>query len=359
MRVRHGTLSGHLRTPLELERIITQRAATTEEYELNEHWTTHLAYLGADTCSAIDRCLATFSADYDACIARVTGEMIQIRSVEKPDGLFNVNLYVSRFRLWRAQLTSDLTFDAFFDRLMELFWDAVEMSLTEVRLTIDQRLKPEVNAMFLDLERRVREIAGGRATSDLDRAIRTAQTGTTQALDIVKDWFRLSQPTTEPHFPIEDLIDVGLQCVTAIHRDFSPEVVKAVDPLPRFASALVLFSDIFFIIFDNIRRHSGLGSHPRVSVWVEDKGDRVRIVTRNELSPAARTDADVARVDAIRQAIAQGDYRLAVKSEGGTGLIKLRKLISTGDDGRRRLEFGFGETDFFVDLELTKTEIDL
>lgn len=357
MRVRHGTLSGQLRTPLEVEGIITQRAATTEEYERNEHWTARLTHLDADTCSAIDECLATFSAGYDACIARVTSEMIQIRGTEKPNGLFNVNLYLNRFRVWRSQLTSDLTSDAFFERLMDLFWNSVEASLTEVRLTIDEQLKPEVNAMFADLERQIRELAGTRPTSDLDRAIRTAQTGTLQALDIVKDWFRLSQPTSEPDFPIGDLIDVGLQCVTAIHREFSPEVVRTVDPLPPFADALVLFSDIFFIIFDNIRRHSGLGPTPKVSIRVEDKGDRVRIMTRNEMSPVARMEVDVARVDAIRQVIARGDYQHAVRSEGGTGLIKLRKLISTGDHGRRWLEFGFGEADFYVDLELAKTEI--
>ncbi len=58
MRIRHGTLSGQLRTPLEVERVITQRAAGTEEYESNEHWLAQLAHLPYNACEAIDARLA-------------------------------------------------------------------------------------------------------------------------------------------------------------------------------------------------------------------------------------------------------------------------------------------------------------
>jgi hypothetical protein len=65
-----------------------------------------------------------------------------------------------------------------------------------------------------------------------------------------------------------------------------------------------------------------------------------------------------AKIDRIRGIIASGDYQRAVSSEGGTGLIKLRKLIGTGDKPTRRLDFGYEDDGhFFVDLEIGKREI--
>jgi hypothetical protein len=358
MRIRHGTLSGQLRTPLEVEKLITQRAAGTDEYESNQHWEKRLAHLPDTTVARLNDCLAQFSARYDAFIANLASELIQIKTTAKPEGLFNVNLKSVRFLLWIADLRSDMSFEAFFDRLIELFWASVDDSLTMVRGTIDGQLKPEITQMFTALEASIKSAAPGVSTSDLDRAVRTAQTGTLQALDIVKDWFKLSQPISEPEFPIQDLIDVGLQCVTTIHRDFAPDVSRRVAPLPPIANALVLFSDIFFILFDNIRRHSANGPNVKVDIVVEDKGDRLRIVTRNEIGESARSADAVDRISKIKKTILDGAYQKAVTSEGGTGLIKLRRLIGNSEAGKRRLDFGFEDLHFFVELELSKREIE-
>lgn len=360
MRIRHGTLSGQLRTPLEVEKIITQRASGTESYEANLHWNESLSHLDPHIRRAIDARLADFSADYDNFIARIANELIQIRSTEKPEGLFDVSLKSVRFHLWVASLTIDMTFDAFFDRCLELFWESVETCLDSVRNVIDTTLKGEVVRMFSKLETEISEMAGGIPTPDLDRAIRTSQTGAQHALDLVKDWFRLSKPLTEPTFPVEDLIDVGLQCVRTIHRDFTPIVKRHAPPLPPFAGALTLFSDIFFIIFDNIRRHSGTDGAPEVEIDIADLGDRLRMVTRSEIAAGVCTAESRARLDRIKKTIANGDYQRAVSSEGGTGLIKLRKLIGNGGRATRRLDFGYdGGNRFYVDLDIGKQEVTL
>ncbi len=357
LRIRHGTLSGQLRTPLEIERIITQRGSDGEEYGSNLHWLERLRHLPDEAAASIDARLSRFSADYDAFISRIAQEMIQIHRSDRPFGLFRISLRSVRFRLWVADLRPDMTFEEFFESAMEIFWESVEHSLGAVRETIDAVLKPEVNAKFAELEKDLRSLAGTMPTADLDRAVRTARTGTLQALDLVKDWFRLSQPISEPAFPIGDLIDVGLQCVKAIHHDFAPVVTRDVDPLPPFAGALVLFSDIFFIIFDNVRRHAGMGPDPHVSIEVRSAGDRLRIVARNEVADGIRNPETVERIEAIERAIAEGDYGSAVRSEGGTGLIKLRKLIGSDAGEARRLRFGFDDAGFHVELELGLREI--
>ncbi|WP_181008509.1 HAMP domain-containing histidine kinase [Sphingomonas montanisoli] len=354
MRIRHGTLSGQLRTPVEVENLITQRAAGTDEYEVNRYWADQFGELDVETREAASARLSKFSADYDALISRMASELIQVRSSDKPDGLFSMNLKAVRFRVWIAHINVGVTFDQFFDSAMELFWESVDASLVSVRGMIDGFFKPEVHDLFADLEKDMQGIVQGIAIPDLERAIRSARTAAIQALDIVKDWFRLSQPISEPAFPIGDLIDVGLQCVTAIHHDFNPDVKKDLDPLPPFGNGLTLFSDIFFILFDNVRRHSGKGARPEIAIEVREREDMLHLTARNKVEPQSCSDDAVARVEKIRKAIADGDFERAMRSEGGTGLIKLHMLINRrqSEDGRRKLDFGFDNGEFFVSLEM-------
>ncbi len=360
MRIRHGTLFGQLRKPLEAEKIITQKASDTGDYEANSYWPIRLFQLEQDLLAGIDARLAEFSAEYDAFITQISNELIQVQGPDKPKGLFSIVLMSIRFRIWASEISSELSFDAFFDGCVELFWEAVSASLDMVRSVIDEQLKPRVTAMFANLERDIEDLAGSAPTVDLDRAIRTAQTGAHQALDLVKDWFQPPQPTAEPNFPIEDLIDVGLQSVRKIRRDFDPEVDLEVPPLPPFASALTLFSDIFFIIFDNIRQHSGVAGRPQVRIVVEDQGDSLRINACSEIAAWACSEAARAKIGRIKDLIASNGYQQAVTSEGGTGLIKLRKLVGKGEGVPAHLDFGFVESSsFFVEFKLGKREIQL
>ncbi|KAF2989830.1 hypothetical protein OGR47_04575 [Methylocystis sp. MJC1] len=358
MRIRHGTLSGQMRTPLEVERVITQRAADTDEYEPNQFWLDHLSNIDPEVNFQVSTRLTRFSADYDALIGRVANELIQIQSPQKPRGLFKIEVRPVLFQFWASELSSEMSFDAFFDSCIDLFWTQVAHCMKNVRSVIDDELKPYVTAIFTDLETDIERIANGYSTTDLDRAIRIAQTGVQQALDHVKDWFQLPQPLTEPIFPIQDLIDVGLQCVRTIHHEFDPIVTRDVPPLPPFAHALVLFSDIFFIIFENVRRHSGVGSRPNVNIHITEHEDHMIIRTTSEVGASVCNQASLEKIDRIRTLIASGDYQRAVISEGGTGLIKLSKLISKGGARRMRLDFGFeGANSFYVELELAKKVI--
>ena len=363
MRIRHGTLSGQLRSPLERERIITQRNEL-REYAPNEYWIQRLTHLDWQVRKRIDDRLQKFSAAYDAFIDRIANELVQIRSNDKKHGVFQtvddsagyrlVGIRSVRFRIFVGDIKPSSTFEEFLELCFSLFWESVEPCLTEFRALIDSVLKPEVNALFTQLEGDLPDISAFASTADLDRAVRTAQTGAQQALDRVKEWFRPPQPTAVPDFSFEELVDIGLQCVRAIHADFDPILVQEVPPLPAI-KGLVFFSDIFFIVFDNIRRHSGISPHPRVMIEVDRLENRLSILIHSEVAPSARTDNAEGKVARIRQSIVEGDYQRAVRLEGGTGLIKLRRIIGT-----LPLDFGFtGEDEFFVKFEVGIFDIEV
>lgn len=358
MRIRHGTLSGQLRSPLEQEKIITQRESGAHDYKSNLYWLNALPHIDHFARVAIDTRLARFSKEYDDFIDRIAKDLIQVRSKDKQQGLFDVHLTSVGAWFLVTETRETTTFDQFLDKSFELFWASVEeQCLKKIRDVIDNQLKKEVNALFDGLADDIDRLSGVSPTTYLNSAIRTAQTGAQQALDRVKAWFQLSRTLSTSELSFNDLVDIGVECVKTIHRDFDPTIIRNVPDLPLIAS-LTLVSDIFIIIFDNIWRHSGILRNPTVEIAVTNESDRLKIIIDNQVAPGVRTDAVEAKVHRIKQSILEGAYKTAVRSEGGTGFIKLRKIIGNTESTQPVLDFGFRDDGrFFVDLEIHVTEI--
>ncbi len=150
------------------------------------------------------------------------------------------------------------------------------------------------------------------------------------------------------------LLDIGLQCVKKVHHDFDPIIDKKVE-VPHGIVSLTFFSDIFFIVFDNIRRHSGTDSNPHVFVQAREELGHLHIVIRSEVSRSNLLH-NQRRVEGIKQSFVDGRYEGAVRSEGGTGLTKLWNILSLSRE--HDVDFGFDPDGwFFVELHLTLTEL--
>lgn len=355
MRIRHGALSGQLRGPLELEKVITQRTAGINSYASNEIWLERLVGITATAKDSIDLGLCIFSARYDNLIERLTNDLVQVRSLEKPSGLFYLDTTPIHLRFLATTVRPTTTFDEFFDECINLFWTSVENCLRIVHSAIESKIKPGINEVFYTLQSTINHAAPSQFTADLDRAVRTAQTNSLQACEQMKDWFKLPTPRAEPFFEVEQLIDIGLQCVQRIHKDFNPIIEKDILELPPVAGALTMFSDIFFILFDNARKYSNLGTSPKLWITVKrDSQQALSFLVENEVSAEADMQSCTERMIAIRALIESGGYHGSLRTEGGTGLIKLKKIIGSNHS----LEFGYvSERKFFVEFNLALREI--
>lgn len=357
MRIRHGALSGQLRGPLELEKIITQRSSDSNSYTSNEVWLNQLTGISENARDDIDLGLCIFSARYDSLIERLTNDLVQIQSKEKPNGLFYLDITPLDLRFLASSVRPSTTFDEFFDKCINLFWTSVEYCLQMVHSAIENRVKPEINDIFDTLQSTIRLASSSQFTADLDRAVRTAQTNSLQACEQMKDWFKLPTPRAEPLFEVEQLIDIGLQCVQRIHKEFTPIIDRNIPDLPKVAGALTIFSDIFFILFDNARKYANIGASPKLWIKVErDSPETLSFLVLSEVSPVTDFESCTERVDAIRSLIDSGGYHDSLRTEGGTGLIKLKKIIGP----YHLLEFGhMPENKFFVKFNLTLREISI
>jgi hypothetical protein len=344
MRIRHGALSGQLRAPLEEERLITQRDSSSEEYLATVFWMHRLEPFGPDIRNGVNERLRSFSRDYDALINSFARDQIQIRSTEREKGLFTATVPQERLVLLAHEIDCSTTFDSFVDLCFAVFWESVEASLEDVRQYIDRTVGPEMQALFLSLMTDIEAIDSDFSIPDLNNAIRSSATKAHQALDQVKNWFRQAKPLPPKTYSFKEIVEIGLQQVRRIYHDFAPGLTIDIGEMPPVGD-LTRFSDIFFIIFANIAKHSGIAETPRTKVSAQLTGSLLRIEVENDVALSSITPDVRARVDGIKAVIEKGGYHQAVRSEGGTGLIKLRNL-AVRDQGM--VDFGFGEDDTFV-----------
>jgi hypothetical protein len=186
MRIRHGTLSGQLRSPLEQLNIITRRDAETEEYQRNSYWEQQLdGRVSKKQIEEILEILRDFSRSYDEFIGVLSQELIQVHSEKRPNGLLDVKLMSHRFAVFYHELDKKTDFDDFLDRCFDLFYESLEGSLDRTRNVINTKCKGDVTAMFQRLEDDVSQVVFHERVSELIRSSRTAQTNSLQALDVV------------------------------------------------------------------------------------------------------------------------------------------------------------------------------
>ncbi len=346
MRIRHGALSGQLRGPLEDEKIITQRKVGSDEYTSNEFWVKQLQAKDRRVAQKVDDRLKRFSKDYDSLINAFAKDKVQIYGAERREGFFHRGIASDQLLLLEHEIHRDTSFDGFAELCFRLFWDVVDVDLEKVRNYIDDALKPQLNRLFSSLIADIESETLDFEISELDNALRSAQTKAQQALDEVKDWFRSAKPNPRAHFSFEELIGIGAQQVKRMHRNFDPDIRASVAALPAFVQ-LNRFSDIFYIIFENIQRHSGIRDRPVVDIEASISDDMLHITVESDVASTARSAESEERIRILKQTMAEDEVQRAARSEGGTGMIKLRNIIEPDRDGNSYLNFGFTEGDRF------------
>jgi hypothetical protein len=353
VRIRHGVLSGHLRAPLEAEKIVTlQREAGSGDYVPNQYWLDQLARQDALIAMSVDTRLRAFSRDFDRMVGVFTDDYIQIKSEGHKLGLFVAGYVPRKVALMKYDMHQDTPFGSFVDLCLSVFWDSVDRSLISIRDHIDKELVPNVNKLFVKLLSDVEEMTQGYSTPELDNAIRNAYTHVLHAIEQVKAWFRKPTSTASAPMPFRSLVEVSLEAVKHMYRDFIPDVKYQIDDeLPLFLQ-LHKFTDVFMIIFANIWRHCGL-SRPKVRVTASQDDEYLHIEVANQVAAGVRNDTVENRMEDIRRKIAEGMYHRGLSSEGGTGFMKIRNIVGPDRDSIEKLEFGFeGDTEFRVAMKL-------
>jgi hypothetical protein len=352
VRIRHGTFAAQLRTPLERQKLITQRDKATGEYRANSHWLPRLLITEA-VVQDVDGAMAAFSRQFDEFVHEMLSSWIQVRTTELTIGLFDFRIIRAHARLVGSYLARDTTFDEFLEVVFSLLRQLLNENVAVVRGRFGGVAVARVDQLLNSLEERV-AILVGHETPEFSLAVVNAKAELHQTLSRIADWFRPPKSTSYPAFNAGEAVQIAVELIRQIYgkTDFAP-VIHSLSGLRLRGVALPSFVDIFMILFENALKHSGLSGQPEMTVFLNDTGDTLQMVVVNTVAPIATSERDTANLDQIRAALRMGEYRQAVRKEGGTGFQKVHKIITHDLGTRGALAFDYrGSNEFVVELSI-------
>lgn len=166
------------------------------------------------------------------------------------------------------------------------------------------------------------------APEELIHAIHTAQTSMHAACQKVATWFRLSKSDAFVSFSLDLAIEIAAESVRNCFGRSNLITHVAGPTLPLIDGKYLLgFVDMFFILFENALTRSGV-SPTTVDVQFQRNGSLLTISLSNEIGGGINRRDLADRISAIKQAYGSAMTMGQLASEGGTGFVKLRKILA-------------------------------
>ncbi|HEY2068289.1 MAG TPA: hypothetical protein VGG48_01945 [Rhizomicrobium sp.] len=350
-RIRHGTLSGHLRGPLEKAQLITQRSSEAGPYESNVFWLDRLSFPSADDREAVDFAFTAFASSYDEMVSQLKDNALHVKSKFHRQGLFEINITSPTIHVMRSAIQTELQFEAFLKSCYTTFWALLDPSLTAARKLLTPGAKEIATRIFDELLGVVRANAiQDDAYHYFSTVIRDTASEVQRQLDTMADW--LKRPEIEElsrRFELAELLDIAIQSALKTHKAFSPKIERHVTGNVTAPAALLsIVADVVFVIIDNVCRRSMSGSCPSINMNLVFERDTETLLLEAVNTVGRSLDRVKAeeQLEILREKIARGDIQTGARREGGSGLLKIASI--TQQSKRGSLEFGFVDDGHFL-----------
>lgn len=334
LRIRHGSLTGYLRAPLERARLLEQGTIAPGS-PITAYWNNTLATSGSCAISGLLEALSVLQRDFDQIIEDLRSNYIQVTSTQKPSGLFQAGFPKIVWDAFHSDWERAETFDALFDSVWSAFVVQLQNCLLLVQQHIDSVLLPTIEMLL----NRLRETVGGIGLSHTDyafvvSAINDATLGAQEAIRVVKQWFVYNEQTDEiDPLDFDQVVDVALNVFRNARPTTTIELSRkfSIEDHLRFARPMVQrITDALFILLDNIYRHSGIRSRipvDLVACWNSetDSTGILEVQMSNPLGPEVDLPCLSSKLRAIASSISDG-HSEGLAKEGGSGLIKVARI---------------------------------
>ncbi len=341
-RIRHGTLAGEIRAQFEESHLVTLKDASGQ-YGENAYWIDELGPPDEER-QRMCEILAQLSSRVDQTISVVRNEWIQIRSEAVPDGMFDYDFGPQQLHEPYQQVVKIHGDESFLDFVFDVLWQRTDENLHNVRAAIKNELRRLLFEALDECEARMGELAPPNAMSPFRVAITRCRTQLAYALESIADWFSIDHSQQIQDFPLPALVNSLLGVVSRCSGPSRLHVRSSIDDTKPVPGALFRgLWDLMFILLDNAAKHSKLES-TNVDLTLEIGNGGLSVAVTNDLGK----DVDHEAIRRVVDGIATPDIGVAVaegvRREGGTGLLKLHKII--------RHDLGANE-DYLIDPMIT------
>lgn len=363
-RVRHGSLEGAFRNPLEKRLLITKIESTTNQYEPNSHW---LSIAPAKDYDKLNKLLNSFSQSIDSLLDGAISRFVHVRSVDNPDGLISPwpKTHEAKRRqltMWLLQAKTSLSKEATVEQFVEycattFFWPALKGSLNEaaefVNTTLAGEILGELNSLDMAVEKVSPDLFGFSAR------IAAAKEDINAAASKVSRWFAPPQFTNlGASYLLKTGIEIGITSLKHLRPQFETPVEWEVDERANVLltpTAFQLINDVAFLIFGNILKHSGyydtlvsLTDRPPIQISIRWKEpNSVEVEVQNAISPCKDISLINENVRVANEQIRDRQFESVARRRNKTGLVRLASLLNYEGSEDKLVEFGMIDDVYF------------
>ena len=310
MRIRHGTLSAVILGFLEEAGIpIEPRRSDSRPHSVSSH--------------PIESELAVFSQEIHSLLTWIN-EFACASTENNRDCLINLAPSNQEVDLLCNAAPIDATAEELATFILDELWSMVLKSLAVGRLKVLEELRHSIDSTLTRLAERLSESTPIMAQPVLS-AIDQCRQSTQVLIGKIENWFTPTNGVRLPPFTMAEALETALALLLYCERQIAERPTIEVDSTVliqghRFDE----FVDIWFLLLDNVERHSPRGLvDASVSAKIDSYSIQLKIsnpVRPNAVNQLPKLDLDAAVTD---------DLTSRAQREGGSGWSKLLLILQT------------------------------
>jgi hypothetical protein len=352
-RIRHGSLQIYLRSPVEKEQLVTQKDSGTGRYEQNIYWLDKLSIWQPAQRREVDQKFVSFSTKIDGIIIDLKDKYLNVKTSERPHGLFWIEWNAPVFHIIRSLAQQDKELSTFTKACITFFWPIINPSLGRARKHLLDVTRSQAATAFEELRADLIDVAGDHpAFADLSNAIGDASAKIQAEIERIADWLRRREGDQDVQtYSLKQAFQISIDSALSSHRAFSPEIKQNIDSDLRIgATDLTTLADIVRVAIGNVKDHAHTAA-PKIEIEASVQDEKLAIVVLSNVSPEVRTQDLERRLDEIRKQIEARAFSTKLSSQGGTGFFKIASVVQQSPNGS--ISFGFeGENQFRLVVDL-------
>jgi len=356
-RIRHGLLPDTIRTAASKEQLLTTATTGTKKLSSNDYWRKELAWLPDDEWRHVDKALGTFTEGYEAVIAEINDEWLQIASLDqdmknmqegggKAKALLDYSISALETYALQRELSED-SYENFARMITSWLWRRTSQNLEVVKKEIRSTAVLKFRALYSALVAAIdASVDASEKVAVLRDAIGRSRDSLSTTLDAIPSWFTRAESQEITEFSFGTAIEIAARSAN-ITTDVKHEVNVTFK-----GEHLTSFVDVLYVLFENAASKSRLPREQlRVTVELNlepENGNLILRVTNN-----CEKEEDIAKanqaIDYYRDAYGNDRViREVVQKLGGSGLFRIWRCLSKDIGIDHTIEFGYEQTDEFA-----------
>lgn len=331
-RIRHGELERTMRVPIQNHNLITKKESKNAPYQSNSYWLSRINTSTNLKKETIDNKFRNFSENFDNLFSKIALNWLQIKTVDKKEGLFNFDL--TRIDYMSIAFSIDIettSLSSFINIIIRYLDSKLLLILVQIREKLNTDGRNKAKTLLKNLHTDILEIEEINSL-ELDRAIAQARIDLATHFDKVIEWFVPSTEGSNSPYVIEDAISVAEAIIKDANPNFEVKISTIITEEYSIHGQLPIFVDIFINIFDNIIKRSSL-EKPKAEVCllynnIKENHFEIEVTVKNDLGLDHDENNTIRILKEIKEKLSHKElYSKYVATENHSGLIKIYKSI--------------------------------